>query len=97
MRLGAPIDDVRGVVQDFDAVVVAVGGRWERPDVVGAEAPWVHTVDELDGWLLRDEPLEGRHVVVLGVAHPCTVCDKWRQVRILDDDDTVVQTIGTWF
>lgn len=66
VRLGAPIDDVRGVVQDFDAVVVAVGGRWERPDVVGAEAPWVHTVDELDGWLLRDEPLEGRHVVVLG-------------------------------
>ncbi len=36
-------------------------------------------------------------VVVFGVSHPCTVFDKWREVLVLDDDDTVVDTIGTWF
>lgn len=36
-------------------------------------------------------------VVVLGISHPCTVFDKWRQVRVLDDDDTVLDTIATWF
>ncbi|MET3638318.1 alanine racemase [Curtobacterium oceanosedimentum] len=36
-------------------------------------------------------------VVVLGVSHPCTVFDKWRQVQVLADDDTVTETIETWF
>lgn len=36
-------------------------------------------------------------VVVLGVSHPCTVFDKWRQVQLLADDDTVTDTIATWF
>ncbi|QQD75432.1 alanine racemase [Curtobacterium sp. YC1] len=36
-------------------------------------------------------------VVVFGISHPCTVFDKWRQVHVLDDDDTVVRTIATWF
>lgn len=36
-------------------------------------------------------------VVVLGVSHPCTVFDKWRQVQVLADDDTVTETIATWF
>ena len=36
-------------------------------------------------------------VVVLGVSHPCTVFDKWRQVQVLADDDTVTETVETWF
>ena len=36
-------------------------------------------------------------VVVFGISHPCTVFDKWRQVVVLDDDDTVLDTIATWF
>ncbi|KTT37535.1 hypothetical protein RSA46_24500, partial [Pseudomonas oryzihabitans] len=36
-------------------------------------------------------------VVVLGVSHPCTVFDKWRRVQLLADDDTVTDTIATWF
>ncbi|MBF4613458.1 alanine racemase [Curtobacterium sp. VKM Ac-1376] len=36
-------------------------------------------------------------VVVFGISHPCTVFDKWRQVHVLDDDDTVLRTIATWF
>ncbi|OII39603.1 hypothetical protein BIU98_11115 [Curtobacterium sp. MMLR14_010] len=36
-------------------------------------------------------------VVVFGISHPCTVFDKWRAVQVLDDDDTVLETIATWF
>jgi D-serine deaminase-like pyridoxal phosphate-dependent protein len=36
-------------------------------------------------------------VVVFGISHPCTVFDKWRQVVVLDDDETVLDTIATWF
>src|SRR5207248_2804209 len=60
------IEDLRVPAQQFDAIVVAVGGRWERPDIPGVDAPWVRTVDDLDPWLLAGEPLDGRRVVVLG-------------------------------
>ncbi|MGN8051162.1 alanine racemase [Curtobacterium sp. 22159] len=36
-------------------------------------------------------------VVVFGISHPCTVFDKWRQVVVIDDDETVLDTIATWF
>lgn len=36
-------------------------------------------------------------VVVFGISHPCTVFDKWRAVQVIDDDDTVLETIATWF
>jgi D-serine deaminase-like pyridoxal phosphate-dependent protein len=36
-------------------------------------------------------------VVVLGISHPCTAFDKWRQVHVIDDNDVVVDTIATWF
>ena len=36
-------------------------------------------------------------VVVFGISHPCTVFDKWREVQVLDDDDTVLRTIAKWF
>ncbi|WP_022908269.1 alanine racemase [Curtobacterium sp. B18] len=36
-------------------------------------------------------------VVVFGVSHPCTVFDKWRRVVVIDDDETVLETIETWF
>lgn len=77
------------------------GGTAHDPQVV--PPPGAVTVVRLDDQhcyltLTDDAPrLTPGDVVVLGVSHPCTVFDKWRQVRILDDDDTVVQTIGTWF
>lgn len=48
---------------------------------------------EADGW----GGLTPGDVVVFGISHPCTVFDKWRQVVVLDDDDTVLDTIATWF
>jgi D-serine deaminase-like pyridoxal phosphate-dependent protein len=46
-----------------------------------------------DGWT----GLTPGDVVVFGISHPCTVFDKWRQVLVLDDDDTALDTIATWF
>lgn len=77
------------------------GGTAHDPQVV--PPPGAVTVVRLDDQhcylALSDDALRltPGDVVVLGVSHPCTVFDKWRQVRVLDDDDTVVQTIGTWF
>ncbi|WP_186377286.1 alanine racemase [Curtobacterium pusillum] len=43
------------------------------------------------------DPLTPGDVVVFGISHPCTVFDKWRQVLVIADDETVVETIATWF
>lgn len=36
-------------------------------------------------------------VVTLGVSHPCTTFDKWRQVLVVDDDDVVTAVWPTHF
>ena len=36
-------------------------------------------------------------LVALGPSHPCTTFDKWREVRLVDDDYNVIETIPTYF
>jgi D-serine deaminase-like pyridoxal phosphate-dependent protein len=36
-------------------------------------------------------------VLTLGVSHPCTTFDKWRQVLAVDDDDVVTAVWQTHF
>jgi D-serine deaminase-like pyridoxal phosphate-dependent protein len=36
-------------------------------------------------------------LVRLGISHPCTAFDKWRIVPVVDDDDTVVDLLDTYF
>ncbi|WP_186317684.1 alanine racemase [Curtobacterium sp. 9128] len=67
-----------------------------------APAPGAVTVTRLDDQhsylaLADGVRLEPGDVVVFGISHPCTVFDKWRQVHVIDDDDTVLRTIATWF
>jgi 2,4-dienoyl-CoA reductase (NADPH2) len=66
VRLGCPVD--AGAARDLGAevVVAAVGGRWSRPAVPGADADHVRTVDQLDDWLLAEQPLVGHRVVIVG-------------------------------
>ncbi|MBT2503470.1 alanine racemase [Curtobacterium sp. ISL-83] len=65
--------------------------------------PGAVTVTRLDDqhcYLAVDEERVGLtpgDVVVFGISHPCTVFDKWRAVHVIDDDDTVLETIATWF
>ena len=35
--------------------------------------------------------------VVLGISHPCTAFDKWKLIPVVDDDETVVDGILTFF
>jgi len=35
--------------------------------------------------------------VVLGIVHPCTAFDKWRQVLLIDETYSVLETIDTFF
>ncbi len=77
------------------------GGTAHDPQVV--PPPGAVTVTRLDDqhcYLALADGAPGLtpgDVVVLGVSHPCTVFDKWRQVQLLADDDTVTETIATWF
>ena len=43
-----------------------------------------------------EEPQVGDRVV-LGISHPCTAFDRWRLVYEVDDEDTVVGGIRTFF
>ena len=43
-----------------------------------------------------EEPQVGDRVV-LGISHPCTAFDRWRLVYEVDDDDTIVGGIRTFF
>ncbi len=36
-------------------------------------------------------------LVALGPSHPCTTFDKWREVHLVDDDYTVIETVSTYF
>lgn len=44
-----------------------------------------------------DSPLAVGDMVALGVAHPCTTFDKWRNIFIVDDSYAVVDAIRTFF
>jgi D-serine dehydratase len=36
-------------------------------------------------------------LVALGPSHPCTTFDKWREIHLVDDDYTVIETVSTYF
>ena len=80
---------------------VRPGGTAQDPQVV--PPPGTVTVARLDDqhcYLALTDGAPGLtpgDVVVFGISHPCTAFDKWRQVQLVADDDTVTGTIATWF
>jgi 2,4-dienoyl-CoA reductase (NADPH2) len=66
VRLGTALDADAVAAMRPDAVIVATGASWTRPQVAGADLAHVRTVDELDGWLLDGAPLGATDVVVVG-------------------------------
>ena len=61
----ATVADVQAAAPD--AVVVATGGTWARPELPGADRPMVRTVTELEDWFRDPGALDaGPGVVVLG-------------------------------
>lgn len=45
----------------------------------------------------EDSPLRIGDMIAVGVAHPCTTFDKWRNIFVVDDDYTVSSAIRTYF
>ncbi|MEO3747100.1 alanine racemase [Plantactinospora sp. B5E13] len=44
-----------------------------------------------------DVDLHPGDLVCFGISHPCTAFDKWRYIPVLDDTDTVVDVLHTYF
>jgi D-serine dehydratase len=42
-------------------------------------------------------PVEVGDLICLGISHPCTTFDKWREIFIVDDDWTVIDVLHTFF
>ncbi|MHB8449565.1 MAG: alanine racemase [Mycobacteriales bacterium] len=76
-------------------VPVAVLGRGEaaRRSVVGT----VVTLNDQHAYLRHRTKLQVGERVVLGVSHPCSAFDKWRLIPVVDDEDTIVDCIRTFF
>ncbi|WFR66776.1 alanine racemase [Curtobacterium flaccumfaciens] len=94
----------RDISFDEGLPVVRTIRRGGAADVVPvAPAPGAVTVTRLDDqhcYLALADGAPGLtpgDVVVFGISHPCTVFDKWRQVLVIDDDETVLESIATWF
>lgn len=70
LRLGAPMLPEAVAAGGFDAVLVATGAVWPRPQIPGADLEHVRTVDELAPWLRADADATARRVVVIGGDQP---------------------------
>lgn len=66
VRLDTSVDAAYCKASGADVIVAALGGAWLRPDLPGVDLAHVAAVGDLDGWLLRGEPLAGEHIAVLG-------------------------------
>ena len=72
-----------------DVVVVAVGGRRDRPDVPGADLPHVYTGDDLRA-LLMGERVEGQSIVLRAVTKVARI------LRLTNDPDRVRSLTKRW-
>ena len=99
VRLGTTPDAAYVRASGADVVVAAVGGAWARPDIAGVDLPHVHTVDDLDAWLLAGEPLRGEHVVVIGGGRAgCGLADlasqQGRHVTVIEAGTVFAPQVG---
>jgi D-serine dehydratase len=60
-------------------------------------AATVEKLNDQHAFVRHDGALAVGDVVVLGLSHPCTVLEKWPLVPLLDDADTVVGAVRTYF
>jgi len=46
---------------------------------------------------VKDIPLTPGMTLVFGISHPCSAFDKWATVILVDDNDTVIDVVPTYF
>lgn len=99
VRLGTPVDADLVRSTGADVVIAALGGAWRRPDVPGIDLPHVHTVDDLDAWLVDGAPLAGERVVVIGGGRAgCGLADvasqQGKQVTVIEASGVFASQVG---
>ena len=79
-----------------EGMPIALGVR----DRAGAYRPlpdaFVDRTNDQHAYLRAAEVTPG-DLVKLGISHPCTAFDKWRTIAMLDDNDTIVDSLDTLF
>ncbi|MFF4124334.1 alanine racemase [Microbispora rosea] len=70
------------------------GGRGPAEPLTGVT---VVKVQDQHAYLDGDAGLCPGDLVSFGLSHPCTAFDKWRVIPVVDDDDVVIDLIGTCF
>ena len=66
VRLDVTVDANYARTSGADVVIAALGADWTRPAITGVDLAFVHTVDQLEPWLVGGRPLAGDHVIVIG-------------------------------
>jgi D-serine dehydratase len=74
----------------------ARAGSTQMEPLVGAH---IKAMNDQHGHLVLPDGLDLRvgDRVVLGISHPCTAFDKWKLVYVVDDQETVVDGVMTFF
>jgi D-serine deaminase-like pyridoxal phosphate-dependent protein len=67
--------------------------------VEGADGLGVTRLNDQHAYLRVSPEAEVRpgDLVCFGISHPCTAFDKWRTIPVVDDDDTIVDVLHTYF
>lgn len=45
----------------------------------------------------ENSPLRVGDILTFGISHPCTTFDKWQVIYVVDDEDRVIEAVGTFF
>ncbi|HVI91189.1 MAG TPA: amino acid deaminase [Dongiaceae bacterium] len=64
------------------------------------DAAWrIDRMNDQHGYLIfpPEAPVAVGDLICLGISHPCTTFDKWRNLFVVDDDWTVTDSIPTYF
>ncbi len=83
---GLPIPLLRGRIGEAATQPLDISWRIER---MNDQHAYLHLPPEAD--------LAVGDLICCGISHPCTTFDKWREIHVVDDTWTVVETIRTFF
>jgi NADPH-dependent 2,4-dienoyl-CoA reductase/sulfur reductase-like enzyme len=89
---------------NFDAVWVATGAHWRRPEIPGAELDHVLLVDQLRPWLAEDPVSPSEPLVILGGDKPGVALGgvarkRGAEVTILEEGEVFARSngvVGRW-
>jgi D-serine dehydratase len=83
---GLPVPVLRKPAQSDQ--LIALDANW-RIDKMNDQHAYLHVPG--------GQSVQVGDLICLGISHPCTTFDKWRELFVVDDDWTVIDSIHTFF